>query len=300
MLPEWFKNKLVNEYGEELAREIEQAFSVRRKTTFRVNTIKSESDEIKSFLNERGINYKIIQEFFINENEKIEVFEIDGSLENQEIYKLGKIYVQNPSSMIPPIVLEPKENEDILDMTAAPGGKTTELAMISKNKANITGVEQNKIRFERLKYNVDLQGAKVFLMNTNSNLLDNFLKFDKILLDAPCTGSGTLNLFDYSIKYFNENLLEKVKKQQLKLLEKAWILLKKNGILVYSTCSILNEENDGIIKAFLKNKKAVIEKIALNLDNIELLKTEINESISIKPDEKYEGFYIIKIKKLGG
>ena len=85
----------------------------------------------------------------------------EDKLKNLEIYKNGEIYLQSLSSMLPPIILEPKENENILDMAAAPGGKTTQIAAISRNNAMITACEKNKIRLERLKYNIEKQGARV-------------------------------------------------------------------------------------------------------------------------------------------
>ena len=97
--------------------------------------------------------------------------------------------------MLPAIILQPKEKMDILDMTAAPGGKTTQMAALTNNKAHITACEMNKIRFERMKYNLEKQGATcVFAMNQDSRRIDDFFSFDQILLDAPCSGSGTLNL----------------------------------------------------------------------------------------------------------
>ena len=90
--------------------------------------------------------------------------------------------------MLPPIILEPKENIDILDMAAAPGGKTTQIAMITNNNSNITACEMNSIRLEKLKYNVEKQGAtSVYIMQTDSRKINDFFKFDSILLDAPCS-----------------------------------------------------------------------------------------------------------------
>ena len=90
--------------------------------------------------------------------------------------------------MLPPIILNPKEGYDILDMAAAPGGKTTQLAVLTQNKAHITACEMNTIRLERLKYNIEKQGAtSVYTMQTDSRRIDDFFSFDQILLDAPCS-----------------------------------------------------------------------------------------------------------------
>ena len=97
--------------------------------------------------------------------------------------------------MIPAIILAPKEDENILDMCASPGGKTTQMACLSANNAFITACERNKIRAEKLKYNLQKQKAnRVNLMIEDSRNLNDLFKFDKILLDAPCSGSGTENV----------------------------------------------------------------------------------------------------------
>ena len=117
----------------------------------------------------------------------------EDTLRELDIYKEGKIYLQSLSSQLPPLFLNPKEDEMILDMAAAPGGKTTQIAALSNNKAMITAIEKNKIRSERLQYNIDKQGAKkVTVLNTDSRNLNEYFMFDKILLDAPCSGSGTI------------------------------------------------------------------------------------------------------------
>ena len=116
--------------------------------------------------------------------------------------------MQSLSSMLPPIILNPKLKADILDMAAEPGGKTTQIAALSNNLANIKACELNKIRLERLKYNIQKQGAtNVYVMEKDARLLDDFFCFDQILLDAPCSGSGTLSIFNSKLK---ENFTRKI------------------------------------------------------------------------------------------
>ena len=131
--------------------------------------------------------------------------------------------MQSLSTMLPPVIMQPIENTDILDMTAAPGGKTTQIAAISNNNANITACEMNNIRIEKLKYNIEKQGAtSVTILQADSRNLNDYFKFDQILLDAPCSGSGTIDLNDErTYKNFTEKLVEKSTKSQLTLLKKA-------------------------------------------------------------------------------
>lgn len=217
-----------------------------------------------------------------------------------DIYQDGKIYMQSLSSMLPPIILEPKEKTDILDMAAAPGGKTTQIAALTNNKAHITACEKNKIRAERLKYNVDKQGATcVFIMPKDSRFIDDFFSFDQILLDAPCSGSGTLDFNDSNIKkYFTKQLIERSTKTQKTLLKKAIRLLKPGHEMVYSTCSILSCENENVVESILKDGKAEIIPISFEgIESLPVLPTKISGTLCVCPTELYEGFFVAKIRK---
>ena len=224
----------------------------------------------------------------------------ESVIQELDIYKNGEIYMQSLSSIMPPIILQPKEDEDILDMAAAPGGKTTEIAAITENKAHITACEMNSIRAERLKYNIEKQGAtSVYVMQKDSRTIDDFFSFDRILLDAPCSGSGTLNINDEKLtKYFTEKLIEKSRKTQLELLRKALKILKPGHEMVYSTCSILKEENEDIVEKVLKEFNAEIVPIEFEkMEELPLLPTKIKGTLCIMPNELFEGFFIAKLKK---
>ena len=217
--------KLKNTYDDDKISVILDGLSCNRKTSFRVNTLKSSIEEIKSTLDSLNINYSQYKNSF-----NIFILESgsESLIQNLDIYKDGKIYLQSISSMLPAYLLEPKENENILDMCAAPGGKTTLIAMLSNNKVNLTAVELHKDRFERLKFNVNMQGANAYLLNLNSIDLDDNLRFDKILLDAPCSGSGILSISDDKYKrYFTDELIEKCKNVQKKLIKKSSMIIKK-------------------------------------------------------------------------
>lgn len=246
-LPEWLENELKTQYSDEQLDQIKNGYNSNRKTTFRVNTIKSNKEEIIEEIIEEleanKIEYEIINNEIVKNVQSPTIFLLENDIEirKTKIYEEGKIYIQNLSSMIPPLFLNPKEQEDILDMAAAPGGKTTQIAAMSDNKANITACERNTIRLDKMMYNINKQGANVYCINKNSLELDDFLKFNKILLDAPCTGTGTINYKTNFEKYLTKSLLEKTIKTQEKLLNKAIRLLKKDGELIYSTCSILKK-----------------------------------------------------------
>ena len=293
----FLEEMLEKQYGAEKTKEIINGYQTKRKTTLRVNTIKGNIEEIKNKLEKSKIEYEEVtwsKEALIIKNAD------EKSIQEMNIYQDGKIYMQSLSSMLPPIILEPKEGIDILDMAAAPGGKTTQIAALTNNKAHITACEKNKIRAERLKYNVDKQGATcVFIMPKDSRFIDDFFSFDQILLDAPCSGSGTLDYNDANIeKYFTEQLIERSSKTQKTLLKKAINLLKPGHEMVYSTCSILSCENEDVIESILKDGKAEIIPISFEgIESLPVLPTKISGTLCVCPTELYEGFFVAKIRK---
>ena len=297
-VPEFLKIMLDNQYGEEITKKVIEGYRCQREVTLRVNTIKSSIEEVGKEFKEKGIEYEKVpwsKEAFIIKNVR------EKEIQELSIYEEGKIYLQSLSSMLPPIILEPKEGTDILDMAAAPGGKTTQIATIVNNKASITACEMNRIRAERLKYNIEKQGAScVYVMITDARRIDNFFSFDNILLDAPCSGSGTIDLNNSNLeKIFTTKLIKKSTLAQEALLKKAVSVLKQGKEMVYSTCSILQEENEEILSKVLKNNN--IEIIPIKFDGMEhlpLLPTKIKGTLCVAPNDLYEGFFIAKIRKI--
>lgn len=297
MIPKFLEEKLIKQYGEDINKKIIEGYSNRRKTTLRVNTIKSNSEEIKKVLQNEEIRYKKVE---WNENAIIIENADEDKIKTLDIYKEGKIYLQSLSSMIPALVVEPKEKENILDMAAAPGGKTTQMASLSNNKAMITACEKNKIRAERLKYNLEKQGAThVNVMIEDARKLNEFFSFDKILLDAPCSGSGTININDSKLsKYYTQELVSRSIKTQKELLIKASKIIKNGGEIIYSTCSILKEENEEVVKEVMD--KTNLELVPINIEgftSIPVLPTELEGTICVCPDDLYEGFFVAKLRK---
>ncbi len=292
-IPQFLYDMLLEQYGENITNKIIEGYSNQRKVTLRINTIKSNKDKIKEELNKTNIKFSEVDWYndaLIIENVR------ENEIKKLDIYENGEIYLQSLSSMLPPIILEPKSNENILDMAAAPGGKTTQIAAISNNETMITACEKNKIRAERLKYNLEKQGARrVNVMLEDARKLDDFFSFDKILLDAPCSGSGTIDISNINI---TKELVNRSAKTQEELLKKALKVLKKGKIMVYSTCSILHQENEDILKKVLVKSNAEIIPIDSKLfKNIPLLPVKIDGTICVCPNELYEGFFVCKIQK---
>lgn len=290
-IPDFFKTKLLEQYDITTVNTIIYGLNQQKPVTLRANTIKSNKEEIKQQLHKENITFEDVswyKDAFIIKNVKEE------QIQELDIYKQGKIYLQSLSSMLPPILLNPKPEENILDMAAAPGGKTTQIAALSDNKAFITACERNKIRGEKLKYNLQKQGVgSVNVMLEDARNLSDFFSFDKILLDAPCSGSGTENVFK---KNFTKELIQKSCKTQEVLLRKALKILKPDGEMIYSTCSIFKDENEKILERVLKSTNAKLEPIELPKE-IPLLPSKMQEVAVIAPNELFEGFFVAKVKK---
>lgn len=289
---------LEKQYDKQDIDRILDGYKSKRIVSLRINTIKADIEDVKQKLRDYGVDFEIVSwsncALIIKNKSEADLQELD-------IYENGEIYLQNLSSMLPPIVLQPRESEDILDMAAAPGGKTTQIAALTLNNANITACEMNSIRAERLKYNIDKQGASsVYIMKKDSRNIDDFFSFDRILLDAPCSGSGTLDLSnDKTFQYFTPKLVEKSSKTQLALLRKAIKILKPGKELVYSTCSILAQENENIVNQILKESN--VELVPIDFDGMSelpVLPTKLLGTLCVCPNELYEGFFVAKIRKI--
>ena len=297
-IPNFLYEKLLKQYGEEHTNKIIEGYSKSRPVTLRVNTLKNNVENIKSMFINLGYNVQEVQWY----KDALIIENIDESeIRKLEIYNNGEIYLQSLSSMMPVIVLEPNKEENILDMAAAPGGKTTQISAETEDKSFITACEKNKIRAERLKYNIEKQGSKrITVLTQDARYLDNYFSFDKILLDAPCSGSGTINLYDKNLeKTFTEELITRSVKTQFELLKKALTVLKPGHEMIYSTCSVLKEENEENILKILKSGKAELVPIELDkFKGIPLLPVTIKGTVCVCPSELYEGFFIAKIKRV--
>ena len=262
---------------------------VEKKTTFRINNLKSNLEEVEFILNSNNINYSKV-DFY----EDAFILEDDIDIRELDLYKNGKIYVQSLSSMLPPLYFDYKQNDSIIDMAAAPGGKTSEMASITGDTILITAVEKNKLRGEKLVYNLEKQGLKHYsIIFEDATKLNEFMKFNKVLLDAPCSGSGTITKDE--LETITEDLVTRSSNTQKELLEKAINLVNVGDEIIYSTCSIFKVENEEVINKYIQEGRVEIVPITTS---IETLPSTIDGVITIKPSELYEGFFVSKLKKL--
>ena len=269
---------------------------------FRVNTLRIEVPKLTKLLNKKGFQFRRVpwaREGFCLTREP---FSITSTPE----YLGGLLYIQEASSMYPPVALEPKPGEVVADMAAAPGGKTSYLAQMMGNGGIIYAFDVGEDRLKETRLNLSRLGVtNTVLFHRSSLYIDDLgVEFDKILLDAPCTGSGTIHK---NPERKASRTMEDVKfcqNLQMKLLEKGLSVLKKGGILVYSTCSLEPEENEFVIQWVLDNFD--VELLPLRYGEPALTKPfgielseEIRKARRFYPDKHgTSGFFVAKIKKL--
>ncbi len=295
-VPALLMDRLNAQYGPALTEEIVAGF-VRRPVTLRANPLKSTLAEVCQTLDRAGIAYAPVPWY---EDALILRDVREDAVQALPEYEMGHMYLQSLSSMMPALVMSPGKNESILDMAAAPGGKTTQMAALSGNTALITACEKNKIRAERLQFNLDRQGVKrVNVMCQDARQLSDLFKFDKVLLDAPCTGSGTILIAEGEPeRRMTPDWVAKTAATQKAMLKKALTLLSAGHEMVYSTCSILREENEEVLKAVLPGMKAEIVPIEHPfLAHAPLLPVTIPGVVCVRPTELFEGFFVAKIRK---
>lgn len=246
VLPALVEDALATWPDDDKATAIRAGFAeaVARPVTLRANTLKVTAVRVAQQLHEAGLRFT--QPAWYED-----AFILDPAVRERAIWELplyqnGEIYLQSLSSMLPPIVLDPTPGSDVLDMCAAPGGKTSQIAALTDGRAHLTACELRTPRAEKLTHNLEKLGVRnVNIMRVDARRLDTFFSFDHILLDAPCTGTGTLRAGDTRAqKRMTETLLSKATRSQHALLDRALTVLKPGGTLVYSTCSILPQENE--------------------------------------------------------
>lgn len=298
-IPPFLMERLRDQYDEETLARILDGYRQRRPVTLRVNRLKTEPEAVKECLDREGMGFRTVpwsEDALIVEEAR------EGALRQLPLYEKGEIYLQSLSSMIPPLVLAPEAGESILDMAAAPGGKTTQIAALTGNGASITACEKNRVRADRLQYNLDRQGAsRVLVMLADARKLDDLFSFDRILLDAPCSGSGTITMAEESRSKnrFTRELLNQSSRLQEELLAKALRLLKPGHEMVYSTCSILEEENERVLRRVLGKKAEIVPIDGEMFPDLPLLPVGIPGTLGICPDGLYEGFFVARIRRKG-
>ena len=258
----------------------------------RVNTLKINEEDLYNKLTEKGV---ILEKTYLPYLFKVVSSKVPIGATNE--YLFGYYYIQNISSTIPPIILNPNENNVVLDMCSAPGGKTTHLCQLMNNKGLLVANELNRNRIKSLKSNIfRMNFINVVITNSDALRLKYFNFFDKILLDAPCTGN---NIKDLNRKVSKRDIRYSSLRQK-NMLNISIDLLKENGTIVYSTCSAEIEENEQVINYILSVRNDVklidLSNFKNELTGVNVIDSEIKGALKIIPPE--EPFFIAKLQKI--
>lgn len=256
--PNWMVRRWVKRFGFDEAEKLCEANNQRPMLTLRVNKNKTSVEEVEQYLQQQGIASKKgnYLDYFLH-------IRMMSKIYNDEYFKKGYFTIQDESAGLMSELLSAAEGDVVLDVCAAPGGKSSHISEIMKNKGKIisidkyfTKVEIMKKNFERLEtknievYHEDIQSPKSELLK--DTLLN---KVDKVLVDAPCTGLGVISKKpDIKWKREVEDIL-KLQTIQLEILNKASEYVKEGGVLVYSTCTTEIEENENVVKKFLEEHR---------------------------------------------
>lgn len=224
----------------------------------------------------------------------------------------GSLYIQNAASWIPVLVLDPQPGDSILDICAAPGGKTSHIAAVTGNKAFITANDNSRPRLAKLRANLQRLGVQ----NVTYTLFDAMQlakklegrQFDRILLDAPCSGEGMMNLDSKKdFETWSVAHIKRLQQLQKRIVMQAWQLLKPGGTLVYSTCTMAPEENEAVIDYLLRrNPDAQTVQINLELSNRVAPVMQWNDKqyhpgaqfcLRLIPSPEIEAFFVCKLTK---
>lgn len=302
--------------GEDGAKEFFDISYTKAPSSIRCNTLKISVENLLKKLRDYG--WKIRQPF-----EKFpEIMIIDSKLNPGEIGKtkehlLGYYYVQEISSMLPMMTLEPDSGDFLLDLCASPGSKTTQAAAMMKNKGTIIANEVSMGRIGILNSNLERCGVMNAIVTRRDGvaLCETLLKksqfrFDKILVDAPCSGEGTLRKSPKTFLMWNLKMINNIAGTQRRLAEAAFKLLKVGGTMIYSTCTLAPEENEMIVDHLIKKFGGVIEIESLNLPlkfrsgvcewEGKKLDEDCKKCLRMYPqDNDTDGFFVAKIRKVG-
>lgn len=311
VLPPVFLERLPNLIPSESERlSVLQSFCHKKSTTFRANILKITPDELALHLTKAGFEVERVPWLataFILKNKSLRELSEDSA------YTQGWLYVQSLSSMIPPLVLNPQPGEHILDLTAAPGSKTTQMAALMNNQGHILANDTSLVRLFKLQANLNTQG--VTNVNTRrgpgQDLWQEFPEyFDKTLVDVPCSMEGR---FLCEVPKTYENWSPKKNKElvirQRMLLRSAVSATKPGGTIVYSTCTLSPDENEGVVDWLLKKEGTAVSLQSIELKGIptypalaqwkhKVFSPQMSNTIRILPSATMEGFFVAKLQKM--
>lgn len=290
-----------------------ELLSMGRRQSFRLNTLKGagqvELDELRA-AGWDGERYDWIEEGYSIASESGQ-----RAVRDSAPFADGRVYIQNAASWLPVVLLDTQPGQSVLDVCAAPGGKTSHVAARTSNGVRITANDNSRARLAKLQANCRRLGAEVadytlFDGRQLANRLEDRGGYDRILLDAPCSGEGMMRLDnDKDFETWSVAQIKRLQQLQRKLLVQSWRLLKPGGTLVYSTCTMAPEENEQVIDYALRRLEDIeLQPIAMKLDNRVAAVCQWNGKqmddrlagvLRLMPSRDIEAFFVCVLRKAG-
>lgn len=294
--PEWILKLLASQYGKERMEKIAAEYNRIPVLEIRANTLRISPEDFKKKLQENHMEAEEIP--FIPGGAGFRISH-GADFFNSAIFRKGLAYVESGSSMVPAAVLNPSENDHVLDMCAAPGGKTINIAQMMNDRGHIDSWDLYEHKVRLITENTKKLGITSVSASVHDSTKDEpslHEKYDKVLLDAPCSGLGVLQKKPEIRWMRDEQSMKEFPPLQAALLERAASYVKPGGVLVYSTCTLNKEENENQVAAFLK-KHPEFTTDAFTLPEIGTVKTG---ELTLWPDIWHtDGFFIARMVKKG-
>ncbi len=282
-------------------------FGPRLYQAFRINTLKISVDEAHALLSAAQVDFQKVSwcpyAIIVSKPSAQELLKSD-------FVKDGILYAQGLESMLAVMVLDPLPGQRVLDLCAAPGSKTTQIAMHMRNEGTLVANEPVRDRFYRLRSVVRLMGAAPKLISIDGRRLqERGGPFDRILVDAPCSCEGRFLIGEpKSFGFWSLRKIKEMSHKQKGLLLNAARLLAPGGILVYATCTFAPEENEEVVDFVLRKTQGAVELMPVDLPGVNrypcltqwqgrVYANPLHHAARIYPDERMEGFFIAKFTK---
>lgn len=292
--------------------EATRLLSIGRQQSVRINTLRADSKNVAVELQSQAVELTPVPWasdcMFVESGVEI--------IRDSTLSENGSVYIQNAASWLPVLALQPQPGETILDVCAAPGGKTSHIAQLAGNTAFITANDNSRPRLHKLQNNLQRLGVEnvTFTLHDASRLTRNLdiESFDKILLDAPCSGEGMMTLDNKKdFESWSVAHIKRLQQLQKKIIVQAWRLLKPGGRLVYSTCTMAPEENEAVVDYLLRhNDDVIVEDISTLTSELQntvkpvlewngkAYNAQLTQSVRLKPSFRVEAFFVVSLKKV--
>lgn len=290
--PKWFVDKLIAQYGEEKTIEIISQKPL-EKEHIRVNSRLTSLEEVKIMLDKAGEEYK---------ESEVGGLIVKATDTAADLFKKGLVTYQSASSMLAVLALDVKDGAKVLDLCSAPGGKAVFISELSPNGEVVAcDVHPHRVKLiERYKSRMKAENVKPTISDATVFNKDWEGKFDFVLLDAPCSCFGTFLKHPDVFLSRDEKDLKDIALTQKNIAKNAVRYLKNDGAMIYSTCTMFDEENGEVVRTIIKNQDFKLEKIVFENKALNDKFADNQGEISVMPKGEYDGFYIAKIRRKNG